>query len=122
MRYDQRRGGWRGPVARLPAGPALRDDLGGPARPDRAPARHAGGMAAGRGAGSDRNRGEDGLLEHGPAAAPLVLPMRLADLGWARPVQAPARAGGRRRRAPPPGASLGPAPRRIGDVVRPATW
>ena len=119
MRYDQRRGGWRGPVARLPAGPALRATwtalLGQTARPP--------GMLAEWQLAvvleASETEAKMGLLGHGPAAAPLVRPMRLADLGWARPLQAPGGPVAAGAAAPPPGASLGPAPRRIGDVVRP---
>ncbi len=114
MRYDQARGGWRGPVTRLPAGAALRTSwatqLGQAAHPP-------GMLAEWRLAvvlESTDSEAKLGVLERGPAATPRVLPLLLADLGWARPIQVPAGA-----LAPPPGASPGPAPRRISDVVRP---
>jgi penicillin-binding protein 1A len=119
LRYDQRRGGWRGPVARLGGGPALRANwaslLGQTARPP-------GMLAEWRLAvvlESTDGEAKLGLLEPGPAergagATPRVLPMLLSDLGWARPIQVPAGAV-----APPPGVSPGPAPRRIADVVKP---
>ena len=55
-----------------------------------------------------------GVLDRGPTAPPRVMPMLLSDLAWARPIQVAAGA-----LAPPPGATPGPAPRRMADVVKP---
>ncbi len=106
VRYDQSHGGWRGPVAQLPGGGALRtawaDPLAAVARPP--------GMLANWRLGVVTeiagNEARLGTLEHPPgAAAPVqrVLPLLLADIAWAR--------------APHDG-TLGPAPRRIADVVQ----
>ena len=114
LRYDQSHGGWRGPVTRLPAGPALRTNwaaqLGQIAHPP-------GMLPEWRLAvvlESTDSEAKLGMLEQGPAATPRVLTMQLSDMGWARPVQVPAGA-----LAPPPGTTPGPAPRRMADVVRP---
>ncbi len=106
IRYDQKRGGWRGPVARLQAGPALRTTW-------------AAGLAAlGKPPGLlpewrlavvlEETDGEArlGFLERPPGAVafvPRVLPLLLAESGWARPVKDGA-----------PGA----APRRMADVAQ----
>jgi len=114
MRYDRRRGGWRGPVTRLAAGPSLRTNwasqLGQVARP---PGMLADWRLAVVLEATD-SEAKLGVLEPGAAASPRIVPMALADLAWARPVQVPPGAS-----APPPGTTLGPAPRRIGDVVKP---
>jgi penicillin-binding protein 1A len=119
MRYDQRRGGWRGPVARLPAG-TLRTDwttpLGQTARPPgMLPEWQLAVVLE-----STDTEAKLGFLDRAGAAPPRILPMLLAELGWARPLQVP---GGQLPQpgtaAPPPAATLGPAPRRIGDVVKP---
>lgn len=114
MRYDQARGGWRGPVTRLPAGPALRANWAA----QLAQAAHPPGMLAEWRLAvvleSTDSEAKLGVLERGPAATPRVLPLQLADLGWARPIQVPAGA-----LAPPPGVSPGATPRRIADVMRP---
>ncbi len=119
MRYDQRRGGWRGPVARLSAGAALRATWPGVL----GQVVHPPGMLAEWQLAvvldSTDTEAKLGLLGRGPAAAPLVRPLRLADLGWARPLEVPGGQPPATASAPPPGSSLGPAPRRIGDVVKP---
>jgi penicillin-binding protein 1A len=113
MRYDQRRGGWRGPVARLEAGPLLRttwaSQLGQMARPPGMLTNWRLAVAL----ESTDTEAKFGVLEHSPGATPRILPMQLADLAWARPIQVPAGA-----LAPPPGVNPGPAPRRMGDVVK----
>ena len=102
-------------MTRLPAGPALRANwaslLGQTAHPP-------GMLAEWRLAvvlEATDSEAKLGLLEHGPAgASPRVLSLLLSDVDWARPVHIPPGA-----LAPPPGTSLGPAPRRMADVVRP---
>jgi penicillin-binding protein 1A len=109
LRYDQRRGGWRGPVARLPAGPGLRNGWA----ESLAAAAHPPGLLPNWQLAVVLETGETeaklGILAHQPggvADVPLVLPMQLADLGWAR--------------TPPHDAvPLGPPPRRMTDVVKP---
>jgi penicillin-binding protein 1A len=101
MRYDQRRGGWRGAVAHLDAGPALRS---GWASQLAAVARPPGMLPDWRLAVVlEETDAEAKLGVIAPGEAPRVLPMQLADLGWARPVQ---------------NGALGPAPKRVSDVVR----
>jgi penicillin-binding protein 1A len=105
MRYDQRFGGWRGPVGHLEGGARLRanwaETLAGTARPP--------GMLADWKLGvvleETASEATVGFLDVPPGATaplPRVLPMLLADLGWARAVH-----DGR------PGAS----PRRLADVA-----
>jgi penicillin-binding protein 1A len=114
MRYDRRRGGWRGPVTRLPATPTLKNDwAAGLAQVSRPP----GMLADWRLAvvlDSTDSEARLGLLDQANGNKPRVLPMELADLAWARPVVLPAGA-----TAPGPGMPLGAAPRRIADVVKP---
>ncbi len=109
LRYDQSHGGWRGPVARLPAGPQLRSGwataLAAAARPP--------GMLPDwqlavvlEVAEAEAKLGILNAVPGGVAPAPRVLPLQLADLGWAR--------------SPPHDAvPLGPPPRRMADVVQP---
>ena len=117
LRYDQRRGHWRGPVAHhdlpprganAPAGApaAWQALLGGTARP-------AGMLAEWRLAivlEVADGEAKLGFLERPAGAAPTVpstpriLPMALGDTAWARPLA---------------GDRPGPAPRRMGDVVKP---
>jgi penicillin-binding protein 1A len=133
MAYDHKHGGWRGPVAHLDlAGPALArgwtQALAGVARPPGmlpdwrlgvvlettdaeaklgwldAPSQAVPGQAApGQAAPSQATPGQaaPGQAGGGQAKAGTLL---LSDLGWARPVTA---------------SKLGPAPRRMGDVVKP---
>ena len=118
MRYDQRRGGWRGPVARLDPTPGPRNAWA--ARLAQVP-RPPGMLAEWRlavvlEAGDFEAR--LGVLERAAAGAPggtpRELPMLLADLAWARPPVLASGAG-----AVTPAASLGPAPRRMLDVMKP---
>ncbi len=114
MRYDQRRGGWRGPVTRVTAGSALRATwptqlLQTAAPPGMLPEWQLAVVLE-----TSESEAKLGVLGHGASSTPAVLPMLLSDLGWARPVQVPPGLV-----APPPGATLGPAPRRMADVVRP---
>jgi penicillin-binding protein 1A len=105
MRYDQHFGGWRGPVGHLEGGAKLRtnwaETLAGTARPP--------GMLVDWKLGvvleETDSEAKVGFLDVPPGAAapmPRVLPMPLAELGWARPVH-----DGR----------LGAAPRRLSDVA-----
>mgnify|MGYP003365383999 CR=1 FL=1 len=114
MRYDRRRGGWRGPVTHLEAGPALAGTwpslLGQVARP-------AGMLAPWRLAvvlAETNSEAQLGVLDPDAATPQRVMTMALSDLSWARPVHIPAGAV-----APPPGTTLGPTPRRMADVVKP---
>ncbi len=110
LRYDQRRGGWRGPVARLPAGPGLRTGWAA----SLAATAHPPGMLANwtLAVVLDTTDAEArlGVLERSPGAVadtPRVLPMLLPELAWARP-------------APhDPGGPLGAVPRRVADVLKP---
>ncbi len=100
MRYDRAHGGWRGPVARLSAqqaaGPNWASALAGVPRPP--------GMLPDWRLGivTSVAPGEAllGVVDQGSAR---VLPMLLADVSWARPSR---------------DGSLGPAPRRMGDVLQ----
>ena len=103
LAYDRARGGWRGAVAHLDGGPGMR-----PAWNYRLAALpHPPGMlpewtlAVVLEATSDEAK--LGWLDRGPGSAMHVSPMLLSDLAWARPVQAQ---------------GLGPAPRRMGDVLQ----
>ncbi len=99
MRYDQAHGGWRGPVARLPADQAAGADWA----PALATVTRPAGMlpdwqlaiVTAISPGSARL----GVVDRNSAR---VLPMLLSDLSWARPSH---------------DGTLGPAPRRIGDVL-----
>jgi penicillin-binding protein 1A len=106
VKYDQKRGGWRGPFAKLAATPALRINW-------------AAGLAAlGKPPGllpewrlavvlqETDAEARLGFLEHPPgavAAVPRVLPLSLAEAAWARPVK---------------DGNLGPAPRKISDIMQ----
>lgn len=108
MAWDRRRGGWRGPIARIELSPAeLRtgwmEALAALPRP-------AGALAAWHTAvvlelGAEEAR--LGLLERGPRpgvpAQPRVLPLPFSELAWARRAL--------------PEQRLGPAPRRPADVL-----
>ena len=107
MRYDQKKGGWRGAVSRLGGGAKVRAEwptmLAGVARPPGMLAEWRLAIVSEIAGGEARM----GFVE--PAAAdkpagPKVLPMTLADAAWARPVR---------------DGALGPLPRRIEDVVQP---
>ena len=103
MRYDQRRGGWRGAVSSVEAGPALR--TGWAAMLEQA--LHPAGMLAEWRLAVVLDAGDTeaklGFVDRATLQA-RVLPLQLADLAWAR------RARDDR---------LGPPPRRIADVAKP---
>ncbi|CAH2600209.1 Penicillin-insensitive transglycosylase / Penicillin-sensitive transpeptidase [Rhodovastum atsumiense] len=114
MRYDRRRGGWRGPVARLPAGPALRTGWEGQlGQVQRPPGMLPDWKLAVVLEASD-TEAKLGFVDRAAGAVPRVLPMQMADLGWARVAHLPPGA-----LVPPPNLQLGPTPRRIADVVKP---
>lgn len=109
MSYDRRRGGWRGPVARISSGttewmPALE-----------ATARPTGGLPEWRLAVVLEVRDRDarvGWLERPDprgAAQPRTGTLMLEDHAWARPVTIP--------RQPQAAFQLGAAPRRMQDIV-----
>ncbi|MBN9510331.1 MAG: PBP1A family penicillin-binding protein [Alphaproteobacteria bacterium] len=102
MRYDQRRGGWRGPVTRLSPAPALHSDW---ATQLAAVARPPGMLPDWRlGVVLEAGDAEAKLGVFGAGEPPRVLPMQLADITWARPAQ---------------NGSLGATPKRVTDVVHP---
>jgi len=106
MRYDQRRGGWRGPVSQMEVTPSLRVNW---ATSLMLRAKPRGQLPEWRtGVVLEVSDGEAriGYLERAPGApapTPKVLPVQLADLGWARPFKA---------------GQLGPAPRKVSDVLQ----
>ncbi len=106
VRYDQRRGGWRGPLRQIEAGPQLRiswaQALAAMPKPPGQPPEWRTAIVL----ETTDSEAKLGYLERAPGApapTPRVLPVLLADLGWARPVKA---------------GQLGPAPRKIGDVLQ----
>ena len=102
MRYDQRRGGWRGPVTRLTPAPPLHGDW---ATQLAAVARPPGMLSDWRLAVVlEAGDAEAKLGVFGAGEPPHVLPMQLADIAWARPAQ---------------NGSLGATPKRVTDVVHP---
>jgi penicillin-binding protein 1A len=109
MAYDRRMDGWRGPVGALPAGTDLHKGWAAAlARIDTPPGMLPGWQLAAVLETGDREA-RLGILQPGATAAdaakPVVLPMLLSDIGWARPA-------GRNH-------NLGPVPRRTGDVFKP---
>ena len=115
LRYDQRRGGWRGAVAHLELAPRQ----GGDPRGGNPPggwqqalanvARPAGMLAEWRlSVVLEASDGEArlGFLERAPGAAaqPRILAMALVDTVWARPLV---------------NDKLGPVPRRFADILKP---
>lgn len=111
MRYDHRRGGWRGPLVHIAVTPAnWAAALGQVARPP-------GMLTEWRLAvvlSETASEAQMGVLDPGAPTPARVLALSLSDLAWARPVHIPAGAV-----APPPGTTLGPVPRRMADVVQP---
>jgi penicillin-binding protein 1A len=108
LRYDQKFGGWRGPVTRFAASPILRTAwanwLGVTKRPP--------GMLADWQLAVVLETGDGeahlGYLEHQRGTTlttPRLLPMQLADLGWARPAL--------------PNSAFGPSPKRVSDILKP---
>ncbi len=107
LHYDQKRGGWRGPVTRLSSGPALRVTW---ANALAATPRPPGMLPSWRLAvvlEETDTEAKLGVLDHPPggvAAVPRVLPLLLADTTWARPVK---------------DGAVGATPRKLGDVLQP---
>ncbi len=106
VRYDQRRGGWRGAAGRLELGPDLRTGWAGAlaatANPPGLPPEWRMAVVL---AMTD-SEAKLGVLDRaGPGVPPIphVLPMQLADLGWARPRVAE---------------HLGAVPRKLAEVVK----
>ena len=104
MRYDQRHGGWRGPIARMSTGPNLRTGWAVAL----ANVRHPPGMLHDWRLAvvleATDSQASLGYLEPVPGGTqPRLAPMQLSDLTWARPRN---------------GAELGPTPRRISDVIK----
>ena len=88
VRYDQRRGGWRGAAARLELGAGLRNGwataLASAANPPGLPPEWR--MAVVLDAGdAEAKLGVLNRLVPGAPAQPVVLPIQMADLAWARP-------------------------------------
>ena len=106
MRYDQRRGGWRGPVRQIEPGSQLRVSWAQALANMRKP---PGQLPEWRTAvvlemtDSEAKLGYLERMPGAPAPLPRVLPVLLSDLGWARPVK---------------GGQLGPAPKRMSDVLQ----
>jgi penicillin-binding protein 1A len=107
VRYDEKHGGWRGPVDQLGATAASRDAwptaLAGVTPPPGMPPNWRLAIVTAISGGAAWM----GLLEPATPGRPptgRVVPMTLADAGWARPLR---------------DGNLGPAPRRIDDVVHP---
>jgi penicillin-binding protein 1A len=107
MNYDRLRGGWRGPVSHVEPGPGFRTGWTNVL----AETPHPPGMlAAWRLAvviEATDSEAHVGFMERLPGTTivqPRVMPVTIADLGWARPAK-----DGR----------LGAVPRKIGDVMRP---
>ncbi len=107
MRYDLRRGGWRGPVSRMATGPNFRNAWAA----SLAALPHPPGQLAEWRTGvvleNTDTEAKIGFLEHLPGIptpAPRVLSLALSDLAWAKPNKA---------------GQLGPSPRKITDVVQP---
>ncbi len=107
MRYDQKRGGWRGPVARLGGGAKTKTDwqtaLTGVARPPGMPVDWRLAIVA-EIAGGEARLGLVDPPSGDKPGGPRIVPMALADAAWARPLK---------------DGSLGAAPRRIDDVAQP---
>jgi len=105
VRYDQRRGGWRGPVARLELGEKLAEGwqaalAATPRPPGMLEDWHLAVVLEASNAAAKL-----GVIElSGGTARPRTLTMPLAAVSWARPLQ---------------NNRLGPAPSRVSDVLKP---
>jgi len=109
MAYDRTRGGWRGPVSHLEAGPALRRDWAGELAPVARPPGMLPAWTLAVVLESTDTEAKLGWLSANPKdpqapPQPRVSPLLLSDLGWARAVR---------------DGKPGPAPRRIADVAQP---
>ena len=105
MRYDLRRGGWRGPVSHLSPAADFRTSwpvtLAGIAHPPGQLAEWRTGLVL----ETTDAEAKVGFLERiaGQPPTPRVMPLPLGDLAWAKPNKA---------------GQLGPSPRRVTDVVQ----
>jgi penicillin-binding protein 1A len=102
IRYDQRRGGWRGPVQHLELGVRLKtswpESLAGIARPP-------GMLAQWRLAAVLETADQEARLGVLDGTTQRILPMQLSDTNWARPAL--------------DGDKFGPAPRKMADILKP---
>ena len=108
VRYDQRRGGWRGPVGRIELGPNLRTGWAGALAATTNPPGLPPDWRLAVVLEVADAEAKLGLLEKvapGVPPVPKLLPMQLADLGWARPRLADK-------------INLGPAPKKIAEVLK----
>ena len=101
VRYDQRNGAWRGPVAKLAGGPTLKTDWADQLRAVKPPPGLPPEWQLALVTDIAGNEARMGLFD-AATGAPRVAPMQLADLQWARPMR---------------GNAPGPSPRRVGDVL-----
>ena len=107
VRYDQRRGGWRGAAIRLELGAGLRNGwataLASAANPPGLPPewRMAVVLEAGD---AEAKLGVLNRNTPGAPAQPVVLPMQMADLAWARPRVDD---------------KIGPAPKKTSEIFKP---
>jgi len=107
MRYDQRRGGWRGPVSHLATSGNFRNTWANQLAAMPAPPGILPGWQLAVVLSATDVQASLGLIDRIPGIAvplPRVLPLNMADLDWARTNRA---------------GQLGPNPKKIGDVVQP---
>jgi len=107
IRYDQKRGGWRGPVGKIAVGPNFRTVWASMLSLHAKPPGLLPDWRLGVVLEASDSEARAGFLEHPPggvAYVPRVLPLLLSDIGWARPLK---------------DGTLGPAPKKIGDVMQP---
>ncbi len=107
MRYDLRRGGWRGPVSRMPTGANFRTVWAAALAAVPHPPGQLAEWRTGVVLEMTDTEAKIGLIEREPGIAipvPRVVPLLLNDLAWAKPNKA---------------GVLGAAPRRMSDVVQP---
>ena len=107
VRYDQRRGGWRGAAARLELGAGLRNGwataLAAAPNPPGLPPEWRMAVVLETG-DAEAKLGVLNRPVPGAAAQPVVLPMQMADLAWARPRVDD---------------KIGPAPKKTSDIFKP---
>jgi penicillin-binding protein 1A len=107
VRYDQRRGGWRGAVTRLELGAGLRNGwataLAAAPNPPGLPPEWRMAVVIETG-DAEAKLGVLNRPVPGAAAQPVVLPMQMADLAWARPRVDD---------------KIGPAPKKTSDIFKP---
>jgi penicillin-binding protein 1A len=106
LAYDRARGGWRGPVSHLAMTPALRNGWATTLAQTPRPPGMLGKWRLGMVLETTDSEAHIGILERLDPSGPLQpreLPLALSSLAWARPALRD---------------SLGPAPRRITDVLQ----